>query len=45
MTATTNAAARKELQKKFCIKDCLKVIENPDRDNIKLFLQYVKYNT
>lgn len=27
------------------MKDCLEIIENPDRDNIKLFSQCVKYNT
>lgn len=26
------------------MKDCLEIIENFDRDNIKLFLQCVKYN-
>lgn len=44
MTATANAAARKELQRKFCMKDCLEIIENPE-NNIKLFSQCVKYNT
>ncbi|XP_061171628.1 uncharacterized protein LOC133181101 [Saccostrea echinata] len=45
MTATANSAARKALQRKFCMTDCLEIIENPDRNNIKLFLQCVKYNT
>lgn len=45
MTATANAAARKELQRKFCMKDCLEIIENHDRDNVKLFSQCLKYNT
>ncbi|KAK3098480.1 hypothetical protein FSP39_019865 [Pinctada imbricata] len=42
LTATANMAARTELQRKFCMVDCLEIIQNPDRHNIKLFLQCVK---
>lgn len=35
----------KNCKGKFCMKECLEIIENPDRDNIKLFSQCVKYKT
>ncbi|XP_062616799.1 uncharacterized protein LOC134278503 [Saccostrea cucullata] len=43
MTATANSAARKTLQRKFCMTDRLEIIENPDRNSIKLFLQCGRY--
>lgn len=42
MTATANKAARMKLQTMFCMKNCIEIIDNPDRDNIKLFVTKVK---
>uniref|UniRef100_A0A8W8MHU3 Helicase ATP-binding domain-containing protein n=1 Tax=Magallana gigas TaxID=29159 RepID=A0A8W8MHU3_MAGGI len=36
ITATANRSARMEMQKKFCMIDCHEIIQNPDRENIKL---------
>ena len=42
MTATANKAARADLKRKFALNNCHEIIDNPDRDNIKLFVKKVK---
>ncbi|XP_048763913.1 probable ATP-dependent DNA helicase RecS [Ostrea edulis] len=42
ITATANKAARSDLKRKFAMNDCFELIDNPDRDNIKLFVKKVK---
>ena len=42
ITATANRSARMEMQKKFCMIDCHEIIQNPDRENIKLFVHKFK---
>lgn len=42
ITATANNASRKEMMKKFCMKNPLELVHNPDRENIKLFLHKFK---
>ena len=42
ITATANKSARREMQKKFCMKDCHEIVQNPDRENIKLFVHKFK---
>nr|XP_034333442.1 ATP-dependent DNA helicase hus2/rqh1-like [Crassostrea gigas] len=42
ITATANRSARMEMQKKFCMIDCHEIIQNPDRENIKLFAHTFK---
>ena len=42
ITATASKSARKKLQKKFSMTDCLEIIDNPDRVNIKLFVHKYK---
>nr|XP_022310227.1 uncharacterized protein LOC111115690 [Crassostrea virginica] len=39
MTATANKAARADLKRKFALNNCHEIIDNPDRDNIKLFVK------
>jgi superfamily II DNA helicase RecQ len=38
-------SARKKLQQKFGMKNCHEIIDNPERENIKLFLKKVKCST
>lgn len=45
LTATANRSARKKLQQKFGMKNCHEIIDNPERENIKLFLKKVKCST
>lgn len=45
LTATANSSARKKLQQKFCMKDCHEILDNPERENIKLFLKKIKSTT
>ena len=42
MTATSNRAARKKMIQKFSMINCMEIIHNPDRENIKLFVQKFK---
>lgn len=42
ITATANKSARKEMQKKLCMTDCHEIVQNPDRENIKLFVHRFK---
>lgn len=42
ITATANAAARKCMRKKFCMVNYIEIIDNPDRENVKLFVRKVK---
>jgi ATP-dependent DNA helicase RecQ len=42
ITATANKSARRKIQKKFAMHDCCELIDNPDRPNIKLFVQKYK---
>ncbi|XP_052778119.1 ATP-dependent DNA helicase RecQ-like [Mya arenaria] len=42
ITATANKAARMKLQSMFCMKSCFEIIDNPDLENIKLFVTKVK---
>ena len=42
ITATANEAARKKMRRKFSMKNCKDIIDNPDRENVKLFVQKVK---
>ena len=42
ITATANKSARKKMQKKFAMQNCCELIDNPDRPNIKLFVQQYK---
>jgi len=43
ITATANLSARRKMKKKFCMNDCLEIIDSPDRSNIKPFVH--KYKT
>lgn len=45
LTATANSSARKKLQQKFCMKNCHEIIDNPERENIQLFLKKIKSTT
>lgn len=45
LTATVNSSARKKLRQKFCMKNCLKIINNPERENSKRFLKKIKSTT
>ena len=42
LTATGNKAARADLKRKFSLNKCHEIIDNPDRDNIKLFVRKAK---
>lgn len=42
MTATANRASRRKMKEKFSMVNCIELIDNPDRDNIKLFVQKFK---
>lgn len=42
ITATANAAAKKCYRKKFCMVNYIEIIDNPDRENVKLFVRKVK---
>lgn len=42
ITATANKSARTELKKKCVMQNCVEIIDNPDRTNIKLFVKKVK---
>lgn len=42
ITATANKAARVALRKKFALQDFHEIIDNPDRGNIKLFVNKFK---
>lgn len=45
MTATASKTARKSLKQKFAMTNCRDLIQNPDRDNIKLFVSRIKPST
>lgn len=45
LAATANSSARKKLQQKFCMKNCHEIIDNPERENIQLFLKKIKSTT
>ncbi|KAK3104602.1 hypothetical protein FSP39_005949 [Pinctada imbricata] len=42
LTATANKSARKKIEYKLGLKNCFYHISNPERENIKLFVQKVK---
>lgn len=42
ITATANKAARVKLRTKFSMKNFHEIVDNPDRDNIKLFVRKFK---
>ena len=42
MTVIANKTARANLKRKFALNNCHEIIDNPDQDNIKLFVKKVK---
>ena len=44
ITATASRSSRKRLKKKLGLINCHDIIESPDRENIKLFVEKIKVN-